>query len=93
MIISTIFYVFTDWAFQGKTNIFLYDSVEFTTDDNFEGGLRIGYENFANDYSIALFGRNITDEENLRGGIDFNNLTAIVNEPRVIGVEFKASFY
>ena len=87
------FYVFTDWAFQGKTNIFLYDSVEFTTDDNFEGGLRIGYENFANDYSIALFGRNITDEENLRGGIDFNNLTAIVNEPRVIGVEFKASFY
>ncbi|MDC1346722.1 TonB-dependent receptor [Glaciecola sp.] len=87
------FYVFTDWAFQGKTNIFLYDSVEFTTDDNFEGGLRIGYENFANDYSIALFGRNITDEENLRGGIDFNNLTSIVNEPRVIGVEFKASFY
>ncbi|HAB79936.1 MAG TPA: TonB-dependent receptor [Glaciecola sp.] len=87
------FYVFTDWAFQGKTNIFLYDSVEFTTDDNFEGGLRIGYENFANDYSIALFSRNITDEENLRGGIDFNNLTAIVNEPRVIGVEFKASFY
>jgi iron complex outermembrane receptor protein len=87
------FYVFTDWAFQGKTNIFLYDSVEFATDDNFEGGLRIGYENFANDYSIALFGRNITDEENLRGGIDFNNLTAIVNEPRVIGVEFKASFY
>jgi iron complex outermembrane receptor protein len=87
------FYMFTDWAFQGKTNIFLYDSVEFATDDNFEGGLRIGYENFANDYSIALFGRNITDEENLRGGIDFNNLTAIVNEPRVIGVEFKASFY
>ena len=87
------FYVFTDWAFQGKTNIFLYDSVEFATDDNFEGGLRIGYENFANDYSIALFGRNITDEENLRGGIDFNNLTVIVNEPRVIGVEFKASFY
>lgn len=87
------FYVFTDWAFQGETNIFLYDSVEFATDDNFEGGLRIGYENFANDYSIALFGRNITNEENLRGGIDFNNLTAIVNEPRVIGVEFKASFY
>jgi iron complex outermembrane recepter protein len=87
------FYVFTDWAFQGKTNIFLYDSVEFATDDNFEGGLRIGYENFANDYSIALFGRSITDEENLRGGIDFSNLTAIVNQPRVIDVEFKASFY
>ena len=78
---------------KGQLISFLYDAVEFKTDDNFEGGLRIGYENFANDYSIALFGRNITNEENLRGGIDFNNLTAIVNEPRVIGVEFKASFY
>jgi iron complex outermembrane receptor protein len=40
-----------------------------------------------------MFARNITNEQNLRGGIDFNNLTAIVNEPRIVGVEFKASFY
>jgi iron complex outermembrane receptor protein len=87
------YFFFTDWAFQGETNIFLYDSVEFKTDDNFEGGLRIGYENFVNDFSVAMFARNITNEQNLRGGIDFNNLTAIVNEPRIVGVEFKASFY
>ena len=87
------YFFFTDWAFQGETNIFLYDSVEFKTDDNFEGGLRIGYENFVNDFSVAMFARNITHEQNLRGGIDFNNLTAIVNEPRIVGVEFKASFY
>ena len=87
------FFAFTDWAFQGETSIFLYESVEFTTDDNFEGGLRIGYENFNDGYSVALFGRNITDEDNVKGAIDFNNLTGIVNEPRIIGVEVKKTFY
>lgn len=87
------FFVYTDWAFQGETSLFLYDSVEFTTDDNVEGGLRIGYENFDHGYTIALFGRNITDEDNLKGAIDFNNLTGIVNEPRIWGIEAKVNFY
>lgn len=86
-------FAYTDWAFQGKTNLFLYDSVEFQTDDNVEGGLRIGYENFEHNYTIALYGRNITDEDNVKGAIDFNNLTGIVNEPRVIGIEGKISFF
>ena len=87
------FFIFTDWAFQGETNLFLYDAVEFTTDENFEGGLRIGYENFNDGYTLALFGRNITDEENVKGAIDFNNLTGIVNEPMVWGVEAKVTWY
>ena len=41
---------------------------------------------------MALFGRNITDEIGLVGGIDFNNLTGFVNEPRLWGVEFSAKF-
>jgi len=86
-------FIFTDWAFQGETNIFLYEAVEFTTDDNFEGGLRIGYENVEHNYTVALFGRNITDEDNVKGAIDFANLTGIVNEPRVLGVEVKYAFY
>ncbi|WP_414830717.1 TonB-dependent receptor [Alteromonas sp. H39] len=86
-------FLFTDWAFQGETNLFLYDAVEFTTDDNFEGGVRIGYENYEHNYTIALFGRNITDEDNVKGAIDFNNLTGIINEPRIWGVEAKISFY
>ncbi|AXR06385.1 TonB-dependent receptor [Salinimonas sediminis] len=86
-------FAFTDWAFQGETNLFLYDAVEFTTDDNVEGGLRIGYENFTHGYTVALFGRNITDEDNVKGAIDFNNLTGIVNEPRIWGAELKVSFY
>lgn len=87
------FFIFTDWAFQGKTNLFLYDAVEFTTKDNMEGGLRIGYENYVGNYTIALFGRNITNEDNVKGAIDFNNLTGIMNEPRVWGIEAKISFY
>jgi len=31
------FYVYTDWAYQGETNLFLYDSIEFKTDGNVEG--------------------------------------------------------
>ncbi|KXI27293.1 TonB-dependent receptor [Paraglaciecola hydrolytica] len=86
-------FVYTDWAYQGETSLFLYDSVEFTTDGNVEGGLRIGYENFANNYTVALFGRNITDAENVKGAIDFNNLTGIVNSPRIFGIEAKINFF
>jgi len=43
-------------------------------------------------YEIALFGRNILDEEIMQGGIDFNNLTAYTNTPRIIGMEFIAHF-
>jgi iron complex outermembrane receptor protein len=85
------FFVFTDWAFQGDTNFFIYEASEFKSSDNFEGGLRIGY-NYDNRYEVALFGRNITDEENVKGAIDFNNLTGFDNEPRIIGVSFRANF-
>jgi iron complex outermembrane receptor protein len=87
------FFVFTDWAVQGETNLFLYESTEYRSNGNFEGGLRIGYQDFKRNYSIALFGRNITDEDNLKGGIDFNNLTGFVNDPAVWGVEYKVEFY
>lgn len=86
-------FAFTDWAYQGKTNLFLYEAVEFEINSQFEAGLRIGYENFANNYSIAMFARNITNEDNVKGAIDFNNLTGIVNEPRIVGIEAKISFY
>nr|WP_136252334.1 TonB-dependent receptor [Ningiella ruwaisensis] len=86
-------FVFTDWAFQGDTNLFLYDAIEFTTDDQFEGGLRVGYQNFSHGYTFSMFARNITDEDNVKGAIDFNNLTGIVNDPRIVGIEAKFTFY
>jgi len=85
------FFAFTDWAYQGETNLFLYQSMEFMTDDQFEGGLKLGYARTDGSWEAAIFARNITDEDNIKGGIDFNNNTAFVNEPRIIGVSLKAS--
>ena len=86
------FFLYTDWAFQGKTQFFIYESAEFFSDDTFEGGARIGYSHDGGKWEVALFGRNITDEENVKGGIDFNNLTGFDNEPRIVGVSFKTRF-
>jgi iron complex outermembrane receptor protein len=86
-------YVYADYQLQGKTNLFLYESAEFNSDNNFEAGLRVAYTNYAHNYEVGFFGRNITDEDNLKGAIDFNNLTGFVNEPRVLGVDFRMSFY
>lgn len=85
-------FFFTDWRFKGETNDFLYESVEFIFDTQHEGGLRLGYRNTENDWEIALFGRNITDEENPIGGIDFSNTTSYVNEPQIWGVEATLNF-
>ena len=85
-------YLFSDWKFKGETNDFLYESIEYVTDTQFEGGLRFGYRNVDNNFSIGFFGRNITDEDNVTGGIDFANLVGYVNEPRIYGVEASYSF-
>lgn len=85
-------YFDTDWAVQGETNFFLYEAAEYRTNGNFEGGARIGYVFDEGAYEVAVFGRNITNESNLIGGIDFNNNTGFVNNPRVIGVALSANF-
>jgi iron complex outermembrane receptor protein len=83
-------YLFTDWAYRSKIQFFLYESVEFSDDHMLEGGLRIGYR--TDRYDIAAFARNITDDVSAVAGIDFNNLTGMVNEPRVFGVELGYRF-
>ncbi|HNS85398.1 MAG TPA: TonB-dependent receptor [Parvularculaceae bacterium] len=85
-------YAFTDWAGQGKTNLFLYESAEFNTSGNVEGGLRLGYLCHDGKVDLALFARNILDAENVKGAIDFNNLTGFVNEPRIFGVSATLNF-
>jgi hypothetical protein len=59
-------------------------------DQLLEGGLRIGYK--TDRYDIAAFARNITTDESAVSGIDFNNLTAMVNEPRIFGIEAGIKF-
>ncbi len=83
-------YVFTDWYHRSRVHFFLYDSVEFSDDQQTEGGLRVGYK--TDRFDIAAFGRNITNDASAVSGIDFNNLTAMVNEPRILGVELGVKF-
>jgi iron complex outermembrane receptor protein len=87
-------FAFTDWAYQGDTNLYLYEAQEGSTEDQFEGGLRAGYRQTSGkyDWEVAAYVRNITDEENIQGGIDFNNLTAFDNEPRMWGGTVSVEF-
>jgi iron complex outermembrane receptor protein len=83
-------YAYTDWFYRSKIDFFLYKSVEFSDDHELNGGLRIGYK--WDKFDIAAFGRNITNDNSAESGIDFNNLTAMVNEPRILGVELGVKF-
>ena len=85
-------YAFTDWVYRSKVNFFLYESVEFTGKSLLEGGLRLGYTWGNGKYDAAAFVRNITNQIRVVGGIDFNNLTGFINEPRTFGVSFRANF-
>ena len=85
-------YAFTDWVYRDKVNFFLYRSTEFTGKALTEGGLRVGYAWGNGKYDLAAYGRNITNQIRVVGGIDFNNLTGFINDPRTFGVQFKAQF-
>ena len=86
------FFIFTDWVYLGDTNFLLYESEEFNASSRFEGGLRVGYSGGNGAWEVAAFARNITDEDNVLGVVDFNNNTAFVNEPRIIGVSFGVNY-
>ncbi|MFN9450402.1 MAG: TonB-dependent receptor [Rubrivivax sp.] len=85
-------YVLTDWVYRSKVNFFLYEAREFVGPALTEGGLRVGYVFGKGKYEVAGFGRNITNQIRVVGGIDFNNNTGFINEPRTWGVQFKANF-
>lgn len=86
------FYVLSDFSYRDDVIFTLYESAEFSSDSLFNLGLRAGYVVNDGQYEFAVFGRNITDEEELVGGIDFNNLTGFVNPPRTWGVEVITRF-
>jgi iron complex outermembrane receptor protein len=85
-------FFFTDWAYRSKINFFLYESKEFTGKELLEGGLRVGYRFHHDQYEVSVFGRNITNQIRVIGGIDFNNLTGMINEPRTWGAQLRANF-
>ncbi len=84
--------IIADWFYRDEVNFFLYESEEFRGDSLSELGLRATYSWDDGAQRFSLFGRNVTDEEELVGGIDFNNLTGFVNEPRFWGAEYAIEF-
>jgi iron complex outermembrane receptor protein len=88
--IGEVFF-YTDWAYRSRVLInVLYESAEFQSKPWVVGGLKVGYLWDGGKREVSLFGRNITDEKAIIGGIDFDNLTGYVNEPRIWGVQFRA---
>ncbi|CAN5137148.1 TonB-dependent receptor [soil metagenome] len=84
-------FIATDWNIQGYTQFVLYKTKEFSSNGNFEGGLKIGYSGGNGAYEVAAFARNITNEKNLKGVIE-NYMAAVYNDPRIIGVSFSGKF-
>ena len=80
-----------DWYYYSEKSFFLYESEEFRA-DGMEIGARLGYVFPEARYEVSLFGRNVTDEEIVQNGIDFNNLTGMTNEPAIFGIELAARF-
>ncbi len=85
-------YVMADLSYRSKINFFLYESVEFTGRPLTEIGLRAGYQWANGKYEAAAFVRNAANQIRVVGGIDFNNLTGFINEPRTLGVQLRATF-
>lgn len=80
-----------DWSYYSEKQFFLYESKEFRG-DGLEMGLRIGYAWDQGKRVVSLFGRNLADKVIVQNGIDFNNLTGMTNDPRILGVDFTLKF-
>ena len=72
--------------------IFSMRALNLPSGRQFEGGLRAGYRDTVRNFEIGMFARNITNEHNPIGGIDFANNLGYVNQPRIWGAEASYRF-
>lgn len=85
-------YAVTDLAYRGKYNFFLYQAREYVAKPLLDVGLRGGFKWGAGRYDVAAFVRNAKNNIELVNAIDFNNMTGVVSEPRIVGAQFKVTF-
>ena len=85
-------YAYTDWSYRSGFNYFLYEAREFDGPALTQGGLRLGYTWADGKYDAAVFCRNCTNQVRDIYAIDFDNLTGVINDPRVIGAQVRAKF-
>jgi iron complex outermembrane recepter protein len=81
----------TDWAHRSSINYFLYAASEFKGRSLTEGGIKVGYTT-PTGWEFAFFGRNILNQIRAISAIDFNNLTGMINDPRIWGGSLRKSF-
>jgi iron complex outermembrane receptor protein len=90
-------FLFTDWFYRSEVELTLYDSNEFESEANVEGGVRVGYQDGDGDWELSAFVRNITNSRALVAALDFfdfnsQTFTGTLNEPRTFGVEVRRRF-
>jgi len=81
-------YVTGDWMYRDEIDFVLYEAVEYRGQSLSEVGLRAGYRFGQGHHDVSVFGRNIFDRTENIYTIDFSNLTGVVNEPRIWGVQY-----
>ena len=90
--VTTVAFFYGDLSYRSKVNFFLYESKEFTGPALLDLGLRAGLRWGEGKYEAAVFCRNCTNRIVAIGGIDFENLAAYVNDPRIVGMQLSARF-
>jgi iron complex outermembrane receptor protein len=85
-------YAYTDWSYRSGFNYFLYEAKEYDGPSLTQAGLRLGYTWAADKYDVAVYCRNCTNQVRAIYAIDFDNLTGVINDPRLFGAQFRAKF-
>jgi len=85
-------YLFTDMSYRTDMNFFLDKELEFVGPSLFQLGVRIGYTWAKDKYEVAAFCRNCTDQIRNIGGINFENFTGFINDPRIFGGQLMMKF-
>jgi len=85
-------YFYTDMSYRIEINFFLDVEKEFIGAPLFQGGLRLGYIWDQGKYEVAAYCRNCTNEIRVIGGINFENATGMINDPRIVGGQVTVKF-
>jgi iron complex outermembrane receptor protein len=85
-------YFYTDLSYRSEINFFLDEEKEFIGQPLTQLGLRAGYIWNQGKYEVAAFCRNCTNQIRVIGGINFENATGMINDPRIIGGQVTVKF-
>ncbi|MES2017333.1 MAG: TonB-dependent receptor [Pseudomonadota bacterium] len=83
-------FAYTDCSYRSKYDFFLYEAKEYVSKPLVDLSIRGGYKWQGGKYELAAFVRNLRNTVVLANAIDFNNMTGLVSEPRIYGIQFKA---